>query len=130
VSIRAVAKIAPHFLRAVVIKHVAVNAGDIQRFWVIDGRQRLTTLQILLDAAALVVADLGRDDGAEQLLIAVAAPSGASRYGCSSPRRPYAWPSRAAPPPWRATAARPFRVWPVPAPHSGAGIWTTLPPWG
>ncbi|WP_328306854.1 DUF262 domain-containing protein [Actinomycetospora sp. NBC_00405] len=62
-----IAQIAPHFLGAVVIKNVAVNAGDIQRFWVIDGQQRLTTLQIVLDAAALVVGELGREDDAERL---------------------------------------------------------------
>lgn len=60
-------RVAPHFLGAVVTKHVPVNPGDIQRYWVVDGQQRLTTLQVLLDAAARVVHDLGSPHDAEQL---------------------------------------------------------------
>jgi uncharacterized protein with ParB-like and HNH nuclease domain len=43
-----------HFLGAVVLKQLASTAGDPSRLSVIDGQQRLTTLQILLDAAQSV----------------------------------------------------------------------------
>lgn len=40
----------PHFLGAVVLQQVATQAGFMQERTVIDGQQRLTTLQLLLDA--------------------------------------------------------------------------------
>ena len=40
----------PHFLGAVVLQHVQNRVGELQERMVIDGQQRLTTLQILLDA--------------------------------------------------------------------------------
>ena len=40
----------PHFLGAVVLQHVQNRVGNLQERMVIDGQQRLTTLQILLDA--------------------------------------------------------------------------------
>src|SRR4051794_41066347 len=48
--------VSAHFLGAVVLKSA-----------VIDGQQRMTTLQILLDAAHAAVADLGYEDEAEAL---------------------------------------------------------------
>src|SRR3954465_1471523 len=39
-----------HFLGAVVLKELSAHAGDVARHAVIDGQQRMTTLQILLDA--------------------------------------------------------------------------------
>jgi hypothetical protein len=52
----------PHFLGAVVLQQVQNPAGTMQERTIIDGQQRLTTLQILLDAlhAELLIA------GAEQ----------------------------------------------------------------
>ncbi|CAB4859664.1 unannotated protein [freshwater metagenome] len=44
-----------HFLGAVVLKEISAHAGDVTRHAVIDGQQRMTTLQILLDAAHSVV---------------------------------------------------------------------------
>ncbi|MEZ5311014.1 MAG: DUF262 domain-containing protein [Microthrixaceae bacterium] len=44
-----------HFLGAVVVKQLPSGAGDPARLSVIDGQQRLTTLQLLLDAAQLVM---------------------------------------------------------------------------
>lgn len=41
-----------HFLGAVVVEQEATNAGEIDRRLVIDGQQRMTTLQLLLAAAA------------------------------------------------------------------------------
>lgn len=43
-------KIQPHFLGAVVLQQVAKNTGQMQERTIIDGQQRLTTLQLLLDA--------------------------------------------------------------------------------
>jgi hypothetical protein len=42
---------APHFLGAVVLEQIPVGAGMIDVRSVIDGQQRLTTLQLFLDAA-------------------------------------------------------------------------------
>ena len=41
---------APHFLGAVVLQQLANPAGDLQQRTIIDGQQRLTTYQLLLDA--------------------------------------------------------------------------------
>ncbi|MEP7224340.1 MAG: DUF262 domain-containing HNH endonuclease family protein, partial [Actinomycetota bacterium] len=48
-----------HFLGAVVLEQMMFGAGMIERRHVIDGQQRLTTLQLLLDAAHDVAAELG-----------------------------------------------------------------------
>lgn len=40
----------PHFIGAIVIQMQTTKVGDIPEYAVIDGQQRLTTLQILLDA--------------------------------------------------------------------------------
>src|SRR5690606_29890082 len=40
----------PHFLGAVVLQQVAGQTGHMQQRTIIDGQQRLTTLQLLLDA--------------------------------------------------------------------------------
>jgi hypothetical protein len=40
----------PHFLGAVVLQQVHKNTGQMQERTIIDGQQRLTTLQLLLDA--------------------------------------------------------------------------------
>src|SRR5262249_24761449 len=49
----------PHFLGAVVLQQVQRPTGLMQQRTIIDGQQRLTTLQLLLDAlhAELVLAD-------------------------------------------------------------------------
>src|SRR4026208_406276 len=40
----------PHFLGAVVLQQVQKQTGQMQERTIIDGQQRLTTLQLLLDA--------------------------------------------------------------------------------
>ena len=40
----------PHFLGAVVLQQVTNGTGSLQQRTIIDGQQRLTTLQVLLDA--------------------------------------------------------------------------------
>jgi hypothetical protein len=49
----------PHFLGAIVVEQVPVGAGMIDVRNVIDGQQRLMTLQLFLDAAHDVAQDLG-----------------------------------------------------------------------
>ena len=41
----------PHFMGAVVLQQAANPTGTLPRRIVVDGQQRLTTLQILIDAA-------------------------------------------------------------------------------
>ena len=48
-----------HFLGAIVLELEQTVPGQIPRFTVIDGQQRLTTLQLLLAAAASAVANVG-----------------------------------------------------------------------
>jgi hypothetical protein len=80
-----------HFLGAVVLKHLPSAAGDPSRFSVIDGQQRLTTLQMLLDAAQTVVEELGEEGDAESLQELVL--NGSKRFR-DSPKRFKLWPSR------------------------------------
>ena len=80
-----------HFLGAVVLKQLPSAAGDPLRRSVIDGQQRLTTLQILMDAAQLVVHERGHADVAESLQELVLNESNRFRR---SPKRFKLWPSR------------------------------------
>lgn len=84
-------EVAPHFLGAVVIKQLPAVAGDPARHSVIDGQQRLTTLQILLDAIQLVTQEHGDEDDAETLMELVA--NSAKRFR-GTPKRFKLWPSR------------------------------------
>lgn len=56
-----------HFLGAVVYESKQPVAGDVTRHDVIDGQQRMATLQVLIDAVHEVVQRLGYDDMAESL---------------------------------------------------------------
>lgn len=56
-----------HFLGAIVLDQEQTIPGQIPRFTVIDGQQRLTTLQLLLAAAASAVADVGAENDAALL---------------------------------------------------------------
>ena len=40
----------PHFLGAIITKQIRTQQGFLDRWWVVDGQQRLTTLQILIAA--------------------------------------------------------------------------------
>ncbi|QGU01537.1 hypothetical protein CKALI_03270 [Corynebacterium kalinowskii] len=44
-----------HFLGAIVLKAKPARTGDVTRFEVVDGQQRLTTLQLVLNAACQVL---------------------------------------------------------------------------
>ncbi|MGH9521366.1 MAG: DUF262 domain-containing protein, partial [Terriglobales bacterium] len=50
---------APHFLGAVVLQQLPTPTSDLQQRTVIDGQQRLTTLQLLLDALHSEIAQVG-----------------------------------------------------------------------
>lgn len=56
-----------HFLGAIVLEQEQTAPGEIPRFTVIDGQQRLTTLQLLLAASATSLAATGADGDAELL---------------------------------------------------------------
>lgn len=58
---------AHHFLGAMVYQSKMPVAGDVTRHDVIDGQQRMTTLQLVIDAVHEVVSDRGHDDLAESL---------------------------------------------------------------
>lgn len=75
---------ATHFLGAVVVQAQDGQLGNMQSSNIIDGQQRLTTLQLLMDAAASVLESVGFDTFAGQLASlthnqVTFVPSGASR---------------------------------------------------
>jgi uncharacterized protein with ParB-like and HNH nuclease domain len=80
-----------HFLGAVVVKQLPSGAGEPSRSSVIDGQQRLTTLQLLLDAAQFVMEQAERDDEAESIHELVLNDS--KRFRGTS-KRFKLWPSR------------------------------------
>lgn len=80
-----------HFLGAIVVKDLGHQAGDVARSAVIDGQQRMTTLQILLDAAHAAVDDLGYEDDAEFLEGLIVNPG---RKFAGTKERFKLWPSR------------------------------------
>lgn len=65
------APVPPHFLGAIVVDQQPNAAGFIQVRHVIDGQQRLTTLQLLLDAAQEVTEQYGTPLDAETLKVLV-----------------------------------------------------------
>ncbi len=80
-----------HFLGAVVLKYLPSAAGDPSRSSVIDGQQRLTTLQLVLDAAQSVLEEHGDEQDAESLQELVL---NESRRFRGTPKRFKLWPSR------------------------------------
>jgi hypothetical protein len=58
------AKVEPHFLGAVVLQEVSGGTGKLQQRIVIDGQQRITTLQLLMDAVQAEFAVAGAVDQA------------------------------------------------------------------
>ena len=53
-EVKAESQTSPHFLGAVVLRQVSTATKDLEQREVIDGQQRVTTLQLLLDAIQLV----------------------------------------------------------------------------
>ena len=66
-SITAQQNTSPHFLGAVVLKLVHTAARDFEQREVIDGQQRVTTLQLLLDAVRQTFRELNQDQPARRL---------------------------------------------------------------
>jgi hypothetical protein len=62
--------VAPHFLGAIVVEQAPTTVGSVAVYHVIDGQQRLTTLQLLIDACRLVAArhDTAEADRLERLV--------------------------------------------------------------
>jgi hypothetical protein len=58
---------APHFLGAVVLQQLATPTSDLQQRTVIDGQQRLTTFQLLLDALHAEIENVGATMSAARL---------------------------------------------------------------
>ena len=56
-----------HFMGAIVLQQTQFAAGTIERRIVVDGQQRLTTLQLLIDAIQEVLEDRGHSDPAKRL---------------------------------------------------------------
>lgn len=80
----------PHFLGAVVLQQVPRQTGQMQERTIIDGQQRLTTLQLLLDAlhAELLLIDAQQPAMRIEPLVANAAPF------CSKPEDRFkVWPT-------------------------------------
>ncbi|MEQ6897959.1 DUF262 domain-containing protein [Microbacterium sp. KR10-403] len=65
---------ATHFLGAIVIQQVPAALGGLPTWNVIDGQQRLTTLQLLLDALHAVLDQCGLEGLADQVLPLVENP--------------------------------------------------------
>jgi hypothetical protein len=65
------APVPPHFLGAIVLDQQFIPAGFIAVRHVVDGQQRLTTLQLLLDAAQYVVEQHGAAMDAQALRVLV-----------------------------------------------------------
>jgi len=81
---------ATHFLGALVFQSRASVSGDVTRHDVIDGQQRATTLQLLLDAIEQVMRERGHTEEAEALGELIL---NASRFA-KRPERFKVWPSR------------------------------------
>lgn len=58
-AVEAEQRTTPHFLGAIVLQQIPVPVNDIDRREVIDGQQRITTLQLLLDAIQFVYEEMG-----------------------------------------------------------------------
>jgi hypothetical protein len=59
--------VSPHFLGAVVLQQSPTGVGGLQEWTIIDGQQRLTTLQIACDAIHAVIEAAGVTSAAAQL---------------------------------------------------------------
>lgn len=75
---------AQHFLGAVVLQAHPAGTSRMTTWNVIDGQQRLTTLQLLTDATSAIVAEAGRSELATQLEGLTHNPSGYVPAGESS----------------------------------------------
>lgn len=70
----------PHFLGAIVLQQLPTPTSDLQQRTVIDGQQRLTTLQLLLDALHSEIAMVGTSMPAARLEMLIANPEAFCRH--------------------------------------------------
>lgn len=97
----------PHFLGAVVLQQVPGQTGALQQRTIIDGQQRLTTLQLLLDALHMVFVKVQAEQAAARLepLVVNAEPF------CSGPNDRFkVWPTNRDRPAFNAVMAAPHPV--------------------
>ncbi|MEU4819772.1 DUF262 domain-containing HNH endonuclease family protein [Micromonospora aurantiaca] len=80
-----------HFLGAVVYESKPPVVGDVTRHMVIDGQQRMTTIQLMIDAVQAAVAERGHDLLAEDLEELILNRSSAFK---GKPERFKLWPSK------------------------------------
>ena len=80
-----------HFLGAIVYESRPPVVGDVTRHLVIDGQQRTTTLQLVIDAVQSAIAERGHETLAEDLEDLALNKSAAFR---GKPERFKLWPSR------------------------------------
>ena len=85
-------RFASHFLGAVVFELIQASSAGITELDVIDGQQRLTTLQLLLDSVEEILADLGHDEHAERIEELILNKQSAYK---GKPERFKLWPSQA-----------------------------------
>jgi hypothetical protein len=88
----ALKQVGGHFLGAVVYESKPPVVGDVTRHLIIDGQQRTTTLQVLIDAVQQVIAERGHELMAEYLEALILNKSTIFR---GKPERFKLWPSRA-----------------------------------
>ena len=81
----------PHFLGAVVLQNQPQSAGNLSVWSVVDGQQRLTTMQLLLDAVQEVLEQRGHKDAAARLEVLVL--NNAAFVGDDSDRYFKVWPT-------------------------------------
>ena len=57
-SVNAGSVLRPHFLGAIVLDQITRPTGHVESRWIIDGQQRLTTIQVILEVFADICQDL------------------------------------------------------------------------
>ena len=67
-------KDAPHFMGAIVLQQQLIDSGSFETHIVVDGQQRLTTIQLLLDAVQESLEERRHRDPAERLRYMVTNP--------------------------------------------------------
>lgn len=63
--------VAPHFIGAIVLQSLSSKVGDITEHIIIDGQQRLTTIQLLLDAIHLQAEMVGATQASRRLEVLI-----------------------------------------------------------
>ena len=97
----------PHFLGAVVVQQVQNSIGEMQRRTVIDGQQRLTTLQLMFDAIHAQLEHLGAKRPAGRLRKLIENDDDS----CNQPEDKFkVWPTNKDRPAFNEVLAAPFPV--------------------